>query len=151
MLVNGQRLGISTSGLADVSTIPAAAVERIEVLKDGASSIYGSDAIAGVINVITRSNFEGATASAYYGQYGEGDGAITKGDFVMGFTGDRGSLTVAAEWAQGRRRSRVLTARTARSRAPTSTRPTTGPPSASSAALSPPRPRLFRACPPAPA
>lgn len=100
VLVNGRRLGVSTSGLADVSTIPAVAVERIEVLKDGASSIYGSDAIAGVINIITRSNFEGAAASAYYGQYSEGDGAITKGDFVMGFTGDRGSLTVAAEWGK---------------------------------------------------
>ncbi|MBA3486311.1 MAG: TonB-dependent receptor [Lysobacter sp.] len=100
VLVNGRRLGISTSGLSDVSTIPAVAVERIEVLKDGASSIYGSDAIAGVINIITRSNFEGASASAYFGQYDEGDGSITKGDFVMGFSGDRGSLTAAAEWTK---------------------------------------------------
>ncbi|MGH8077524.1 MAG: TonB-dependent receptor plug domain-containing protein, partial [Lysobacter sp.] len=99
-LVNGKRLGISTSGFSDISTIPAVAVERIEVLKDGASSIYGSDAIAGVINIITRSNFEGAAASAYYGQYGEGDGAITKADFVMGFNGERGSLTAAAEWGK---------------------------------------------------
>lgn len=98
VLLNGKRLGITTSGLSDVSTIPASAVERIEVLKDGASSIYGSDAIAGVINVITRSNFEGAAASAYLGQYSEGDGGITKGDVVIGFTGDRGSLTAAAEW-----------------------------------------------------
>lgn len=100
VLVNGKRLGISTSGFSDISTIPAVAVERIEVLKDGASSIYGSDAVAGVINIITRSNFEGAAASAYYGQYGEGDGAITKADFVMGFTGERGSLTAAAEWGK---------------------------------------------------
>lgn len=100
VLVNGKRLGISTSGFADVSLIPSAAVERIEVLKDGASSIYGSDAIAGVVNIITRSNYEGASASAYFGQYGEGDGDITKGDFVMGFTGDRGSLTMAAEWGK---------------------------------------------------
>lgn len=100
VLVNGKRMGISTSGLQDISTIPVAAVERIEVLKDGASSIYGSDAIAGVINIITRSNFEGATAQAYYGQYGEGDGATTIADFVMGFTGDRGSLTIAAEYAK---------------------------------------------------
>ncbi len=100
VLLNGKRLGISTSGLSDVSTIPAVAVERIEVLKDGASSIYGSDAVAGVINIITRSNFEGAAASAYYGQYSEGDGGITKGDFVMGFTGERGSLTAAAEWGK---------------------------------------------------
>ena len=99
VLVNGKRLGVTTSGLSDVSTIPAVAVERIEVLKDGASSIYGSDAIAGVINIITRSNFEGARASAYFGQYDQGDGNITKGDFVIGFTGDRGALTAAAEWS----------------------------------------------------
>ncbi|HZH42997.1 MAG TPA: TonB-dependent receptor [Lysobacter sp.] len=100
VLLNGRRLGITTSGLSDIATIPASAVERIEVLKDGASSIYGSDAIAGVINVITRSNYEGATASAYYGEYDEGDGAVTRGDFVMGFSGDRGSLTIGAEWTK---------------------------------------------------
>ena len=99
VLVNGRRMGTSTSGLSDVSTIPAVAVERIEVLKDGASSIYGSDAIAGVINIITRTNFEGAAGSVYYGQYGEGDGAVTRGDFVMGFGGDRGSVVIGAEWA----------------------------------------------------
>ena len=98
ILVNGKRLGISTSGLQDVSLIPTAAVERIEVLKDGASSIYGSDAIAGVVNIITRTNFEGATANAYYGQYSQGDGATTRADFVLGFTGDRGSLTAAVEY-----------------------------------------------------
>ncbi|WP_454831852.1 TonB-dependent receptor domain-containing protein [Pseudoxanthomonas wuyuanensis] len=98
VLVNGKRLGISTGGLQDISLIPTAAVERIEVLKDGASSIYGSDAIAGVINIITRSNFEGASANTYYGQYDEGDGETTRADFVMGFTGDRGSLTAAVEY-----------------------------------------------------
>ncbi|MGO1003018.1 TonB-dependent receptor [Lysobacter sp. CA196] len=98
ILVNGKRLGISTSGFQDVSLIPTAAVERIEVLKDGASSIYGSDAIAGVVNIITRTNFEGATANAYYGQYSQGDGATTRADFVLGFTGDRGSLTAAVEY-----------------------------------------------------
>lgn len=100
VLMNGRRLPISTSGLADISKIPAAAVERIEVLKDGASSLYGSDAIAGVINIITRSNFEGAEASAYFGQYSEGDGDITRGEAVIGFTGERGSLTAAAEWRE---------------------------------------------------
>src|SRR5690606_12219145 len=65
VLVNGKRLGISAAGYQDVSTIPSAVVERIEVLKDGASSIYGSDAMAGVINIITRSNFDGAEVNAY--------------------------------------------------------------------------------------
>lgn len=62
VLVNGKRLAISPDGFQDVSTIPTVMVERIEVLKDGASSIYGSDAMAGVINIITRKNFTGAEA-----------------------------------------------------------------------------------------
>ncbi|WP_313036065.1 TonB-dependent receptor plug domain-containing protein [Stenotrophomonas acidaminiphila] len=99
VLVNGKRMGVSTQGLADLSTLPLAAVERIEVLKDGASSIYGSDAIAGVVNIITRTHYDGATASVYAGQYSQGDGRITKGDVLMGVTGDRGSLTLAAEWS----------------------------------------------------
>ncbi len=98
VLVNGKRLGISTSGFQDVSLIPTAAVERIEVLKDGASSVYGSDAIAGVVNIITRSGFEGASAGAYFGQYSEGDGDTTRADLVLGFTGERGSLTAAVEY-----------------------------------------------------
>ncbi|WP_115572828.1 TonB-dependent receptor plug domain-containing protein [Xanthomonas campestris] len=100
VLVNGKRLGISTSGLSDIGTIPAVAVERIEILKDGASSTYGSDAIAGVINIITRSNYDGAAAGIYFGQYSQGDGDITNGSFVLGVNGDRGSLTVAAEYAK---------------------------------------------------
>jgi len=100
VLVNGKRLGASVSGYQDVSQIPTAMVERIEVLKDGASSIYGSDAMAGVINIITRSNFEGATASGYIGQYGQGDGEKQAYDFVMGFTGDRGSITIGAEYSK---------------------------------------------------
>ena len=100
VLVNGKRLGITTNGLQDISSIPTAAVERIEVLKDGASSIYGSDAMAGVVNIITRSNYDGAEVNLYYGQYGEGDGAKQNYDFVTGFSGDRGSVTVAAEYHQ---------------------------------------------------
>jgi len=100
VLVDGKRLGASVSGLQDVSQIPSAIVERIDVLKDGASSIYGSDAIAGVINIITRKNFQGLEANAYVGQYGEGDGQKTSYDFVAGFTGDRGSITIGAEYAE---------------------------------------------------
>ncbi|KGO99074.1 TonB-dependent receptor plug domain-containing protein [Novilysobacter defluvii] len=98
VLVNGKRLGISTAGYQDISTIPSSVVERIEVLKDGASSIYGSDAMAGVINIITRKNFDGAEVNAYFGQYDEGDGTIQSYDFVTGFSGDRGSVTIGAEY-----------------------------------------------------
>lgn len=98
VLVNGKRLGISPDGFQDISTIPIAMVERIDVLKDGASSIYGSDAMAGVVNIITRTNFEGAEANVYYGQYDEGDGAKQSFDFVVGMAGERGSVTIGAEY-----------------------------------------------------
>ncbi len=98
ILVNGKRVGITTSGLQDISSIPTAIIERIDVLKDGASSIYGSDAMAGVINIITRRNYSGAEANVYYGEYSQGDGRRQTYDFVVGMTGERGSLTLAAEY-----------------------------------------------------
>jgi len=98
VLVNGRRLGINNDGLQDLSTIPSSSVERIEVLKEGASSLYGSDAVAGVINVITRRNFEGAEANAYIGQYGEGDGQQESYDFTIGAVGDRSSVTFGAQY-----------------------------------------------------
>ena len=93
VLVNGRRWvgGTGLGGAVDLNTIPTAAVERIEVLKDGASAIYGSDAIAGVVNVILRQNFEGAEANAYYGQFEQGDGARQAYDFTVGSSGDRWS------------------------------------------------------------
>ena len=91
VLVNGRRWvgGTGLGGAVDLNTIPTAAVERIEVLKDGASTIYGSDAIAGVVNVILRQNFEGAEANAYLGQFDKGDGTRQSYDFTIGTTGDR--------------------------------------------------------------
>ena len=91
VLVNGKRWvgGTGLGGAVDLNTIPTAAVERIEVLKDGASTIYGSDAIAGVVNVILRQNFEGAEANAYVGQYDKGDGSRQSYDFTIGTVSDR--------------------------------------------------------------
>lgn len=99
ILLNGKRLGVSTSGLQDLGQIPMSAIERIDVLKDGASSIYGSDAIAGVVNVITRKNFEGAQADVYLGAYDQGE---SKQDysFTMGANSDRGGLTFSAEYSK---------------------------------------------------
>ena len=71
VLVNGKRLGATTGGYQDLSQIPMSAIDRMEILKDGASAIYGSDAIAGVVNIITRDNYDGAEASAHVGQYSE--------------------------------------------------------------------------------
>ncbi len=85
VLVNGKRrhtsalihvntsVGRGTSG-TDMNAIPASAIKRVEVLRDGASAQYGSDAIAGVINLVLKDNAEGGKVSASYGQYTAGDG-----------------------------------------------------------------------------
>ncbi|WP_199911971.1 TonB-dependent receptor [Stenotrophomonas sp. YAU14D1_LEIMI4_1] len=100
VLLDGKRMGTSTGGYTDLASIPTSVVERIEVLTDGASAIYGSDAIAGVINIITRKNFDGLEASVYTGQYGQGDGEQQTYNFVYGQTGDRGSITLGAEYSE---------------------------------------------------
>jgi iron complex outermembrane receptor protein len=99
VLLNGKRLGASTAGLQDLGQIPTSSIERIEVLKDGASSIYGSDAIAGVVNIITRHNFEGAEFNGYVGAFDEGEGKQTY-DFTMGANSDRGSITFSAGYSK---------------------------------------------------
>ncbi len=100
VLMNGKRLGATTGGYQDLSQIPMSAIERIEVLKDGASAIYGSDAIAGVVNVITRKRFDGAEAQVYVGQYGEGDGDTEQYSFTLGAEGERGGVTLSAEYSK---------------------------------------------------
>src|SRR5688572_15619820 len=85
------------SGSADLNTIPLAIVERVEVLEDGASAIYGSDAIAGVVNIITRRNFDGAEVHAYYGEYEDG-GETTEASMTLGGSGDRWSAVFTASY-----------------------------------------------------
>ncbi|MFC4528493.1 TonB-dependent receptor [Dyella halodurans] len=92
VLVNGRRWSTSLSGLTDLSTIPVSMIERIEVLKDGASSIYGSDAIGGVVNIITKEKFDGAEANVYYGQNGEGDGQTQNYNFTWGHSTEKNSI-----------------------------------------------------------
>ncbi|MDB2385978.1 TonB-dependent receptor [Shewanella sp.] len=97
ILLNGRRLvGSDENALVDLSSIPFEAISQIEVLKDGASAIYGSDAIAGVINIITRKNYEGLEVNAHYGISSKGDAAEREVGLVMGFSTDNGSLMVAA-------------------------------------------------------
>ncbi|GAB3349383.1 TonB-dependent receptor plug domain-containing protein [Lysobacter tyrosinilyticus] len=100
VLVNGKRIGATTDGLQDLGQIPVSAIQRIEILKDGASSIYGSDAIAGVVNVITRRQFDGAEANAYVGQFSEGDGEKQSYDMTIGATGEKASVTLSAEFTK---------------------------------------------------
>ncbi|WP_313347639.1 TonB-dependent receptor [Stenotrophomonas sp.] len=93
----------SASGVGaatDLNTIPLAIVERIEVLEDGASSLYGSDAIAGVVNIITRREFDGGQVTVNYGEYSKGDGTQKSVDLAWGTSGDRYSLFLGASWTK---------------------------------------------------
>src|SRR5229473_40895 len=89
ILVTGSRLRRK-----DLTT--TAPVERIEILKDGASAVYGSDAIAGVVNIITRRRFNGTELSGEYGISTRGDAETIDVQGVMGRTGDWGNFLVAA-------------------------------------------------------
>ncbi|MEC8230407.1 MAG: TonB-dependent receptor [Pseudomonadota bacterium] len=92
VLVNGKRWAPGLGGSVDLNNIPASIIERIEVLKDGASAVYGSDAVAGVVNIITRQDFEGVHASGYMGQYDEGDGNKEQWDIGFGTSNDKGNV-----------------------------------------------------------
>lgn len=93
VLLNGHRIAPSSvlADFADISMIPASAIERVETLTDGASSIYGSDAVAGVVNFILRDDFDGLEASL---RYGTGTQGGAPGQF-------RASLTGGTNWGSG--------------------------------------------------
>lgn len=106
VLVNGHRWIPTLGGAVDLSSIPASIIQRIEVLLDGASAVYGSDAISGVVNVITVKNYSGAEAHAYYGAYdahgigGGWDGKTQRYSFTLGQSGNRGSVLLTAGYRQ---------------------------------------------------
>ncbi len=99
VLVNGRRHvpgGTGADASVDLNSIPTAVIERVEVLKDGASAVYGSDAIGGVVNIITRSNFTGTEATGYIGSTGDGLGTIYDLSATAGHASDKGSIMFAA-------------------------------------------------------
>ena len=105
VLVDGQRWvrGSSASGVSgavDLNTIPANAIGRIEVLQDGASTIYGSDAIAGVVNIITQDNYDGLDVSYYYGAYDEGDGKSQEFNLSFGAEAENSRIFIATSYTE---------------------------------------------------
>ena len=102
VLINGRRVANFADALAneaaDLTFIPTAMVERVEILRDGASAVYGSDAITGVINVILKKDFEGVEATVSTGASGEGDGENYGFSLTMGTSTDRGNFVAGAEY-----------------------------------------------------
>ncbi|NMH64421.1 TonB-dependent receptor [Shewanella salipaludis] len=104
VLINGRRLvnsGTGADASADLSTIPVAVIKRVEVLKDGASAVYGSDAVAGVVNIITRNDFEGFEANVSYdGSTENWDGETKTVDMTMGFNSEKGNAVISAYFTE---------------------------------------------------
>jgi iron complex outermembrane receptor protein len=98
VLVNGKRFASqSVNGYVDLNSIPTAIVDRVEVLRDGASTVYGSDAIAGVVNVITKKNFEGVDFDFGYNVSDENDGDMFSLSATFGNTFDKGNFVLSAQ------------------------------------------------------
>ncbi|MEH0168533.1 TonB-dependent receptor [Roseateles microcysteis] len=104
VLLNGRRVvngGNGANSSVDLNMIPVAMIERIEVLKDGASAVYGADAVAGVVNIITKNAMSGGEASVRYGQTSRGDGAESSASLAWGIQGSAGSLMTSVNYAEG--------------------------------------------------
>lgn len=93
VLINGQRI-IGN----DLGTIPVAAIERIEVMTSGASSVYGSDAIGGVVNIILKSHYQGAQFQLDYGISDHDDGQRYGASFIFGQSSDKGSIIAGVDY-----------------------------------------------------
>ena len=119
VLVNGKRrhksallhvntsVGRGTAG-TDFNAIPSSAIERIEVLRDGAAAQYGSDAIAGVINIVLKDDVDTGDADVYWGQTYEGDGDTWNANANYGMkVGEAGFLNLTAEWRDRYRTNRA--------------------------------------------
>lgn len=105
VLFNGRRVPVSPQGLnsVDINLLPDAAIGRVEVLKDGAAATYGSDAIGGVVNFITRTDLEGFEVAGQYQAINGSEGDY-EGSIAWGYRGDRGNALVSLGY---RRRSEL--------------------------------------------
>jgi outer membrane receptor protein involved in Fe transport len=98
VLINGKRAITGALGFVDVNSIPASMIERVEVLTDGASSVYGSDAIGGVVNFVLKKDYQGAEVSYNYGVSDHNDGASRGATFTFGQTSDKGSIIAGIDY-----------------------------------------------------
>lgn len=107
VLINGRRAAyapVLASGgnqFVDVNLIPMSAIERIDVLADGASATYGSDAVAGVVNIVLKKDFKGMEVGGHYGMSDQSGHYSERSAYVIGGVGDgKTSLTLSASWSK---------------------------------------------------
>ncbi|EGI72260.1 TonB-dependent receptor [Pseudoalteromonas distincta] len=101
VLVNGRRMIASGTGAAstvDLNTIPVSMIKSVEVLKDGASAVYGTDAVAGVVNIILKDDFEGLDMNVNAAITGEGDASENSIDFTVGTSFDKGNIVIGMQY-----------------------------------------------------
>ena len=117
VLLNGRRVGPAGVrggvGPVDLNVIPQSVISRIEILKDGASSVYGSDAVAGVVNIITNTRIDRGSVEAYSNMSPDGGGEVYRLNGVWGKTFQRGYFNVSADYYEQkvlRRQDRPYTA-----------------------------------------
>jgi outer membrane cobalamin receptor len=100
-LVDGLRRAGSVSGrVVDISAIPLSIIERVEIVTDGRSSVYGSEAVGGVVNLVTRSRFDGFEAQSQYGWADDGGGEQLQVSLIAGADFERGNIVVAFDYAE---------------------------------------------------
>ena len=100
-LLNGRRLpngGIGADSSVDIDSLPLSMIERVEVLTTGASAVYGADAIGGVVNVITRSDFKGVEVGLQRSETSRGDGTITRAEALVGGDIGQGHWMIGADY-----------------------------------------------------
>lgn len=104
VLINGRRVAISafaegiTNSFVDINSIPVSAIERIDILKDGASAIYGSDAVAGVVNVILKKDIDGIEVNLGYGGTDGPNYEETSASIVWGTSNEKSSASVIIDY-----------------------------------------------------
>lgn len=99
VLVDGQRIGAAHGGYTNINVIPTSIIDHVDVLASGASAVYGSDAIAGVINVITKKDFNGAEIDTYNGMYApHSDGKQNQYSATFGKSNDKGGVVFSASY-----------------------------------------------------
>jgi len=102
VLVDGMRVPGSpnyTAAAANINMLPMAAVKRVDILADGASAVYGSDAMAGVVNLVLHRDFEGIEVSMRYGDRSRDDGGDRSFSILGGINGDKGNVIIAMEYS----------------------------------------------------